>query len=434
MFRFASCGTFCTALLALAVVGCGSDDPETATQPERVEILTAWSNGGEEQALAKLIEIHQARRPAAEITASSEADYAAYQERLTQRMTERNPPDTFQSNMGKRLLRWVGDGQSNLEPVTQGDWAMDPIVLNVNRDQGGEGDLYAVPISIIRQSSFYYSPALLEEHGIEVADLMLPGIDGVNALLDACATLRAGGVEHPFGLGNQWDWTLDMLFWENLFPAIVGPEYYEAFWRGEKNPASDPELDDALNILMELSGYFNEDFNEIDFPEQLTRIADGQLAFGQQGDWSTGLLGAEGYTLDSDFGVMPFPGTSHLFIFSEDVFPISAGTPNRAATQELLNTIASEELQVEFNIIKGSLPARSDIDVASTALNDAQKATYNHFADPAVLKIPVVHGFKADDVMSDLAKNAKTMVDAGDQDAIDTFKTYIAANYSLLGQ
>jgi glucose/mannose transport system substrate-binding protein len=435
MIRFASCGMFCTALLALGAMGCSSEDPVEEPQAEQVEFLTFWVEDAEKAALDKLIEIHKARRPNAEIITTFEAN-KSYQERLTQRISEQNPPDTFQSNMGQRLLKWVTDSAVNLEEVERGDWEMPTELLDVN---SRDGKLYAVPISLIRQSTFYYNPGVLADHDISVADLNQPGMDGVNALLDACATLDAAGLE-PFALGNVFDWTLDMLFWEALFPAVVGPDYYEAFWRGEKDPANDPEIDQALSVLLELSQYFNSDSADVDFPEALYRIGDGTHAFGQNGEWGAAMLagqdgdmdGTPDYTLNEDFGVMPFPGTSKMFIFSQDVLPIMAGTPNRRATQELLNTIATEDLQVEFNLIKGQLPALTGVSISEAdGWSATQVATYDHFNDPTVRKVPVVHGFKPDDVMKDLAAIEKVMIDSGDTAEL---KTYIIANYALLGQ
>jgi len=416
MSRFARCGMFCTALLAMSAIGCGSEDAAPAEQPERVEFLTFWQEGAELAALEELINIHTARRPNAEIITTFEPN-GSYQDRLTQRMAEQNPPDTFQSNMGQRLLI----RQANLEPVRRGNWSMPEELLEVN--SVGE-DLYAVPISLIRQSSFYYNPALFTQDEIDAMNV--PGKAGVDALLAACARIQEEEGIQPFSLGNVYNWTLDMMFWEALFPAIVGPEYYQAFWKGEADPANDPQLDEALSYLLELSQYFNADSAEIDFPEALDNIAEGEAACGQQGDWGTGMLAAK-FELGVEFDVMPFPGTSDLFIFSQDVLPIVAGTPNRAATQELLNTIATEELQIEFNRIKGQLPALTGMDVSS--LNSAQQAVYAHF-DNAAARIPVVHGYKPDDVMKDLSAIEKTMIETQDTEEL---KTYLTANYGLLG-
>jgi glucose/mannose transport system substrate-binding protein len=291
--------------------------------------------------------------------------------------------------------------------------------------------LYGVPISLIRQSSFYYNRELFETHSIDMEALMRPGKPGVDALLEACATLKAAGVDEPFGVGNIYDWTLDMMFWESLFPAVVGDVYYKKFWNGEADPENDPELDEALAYLLDLSQYFNADSADVDFPEVLERIANGDQAFGQQGDWGTGVLTGmdKGYAPGDQFDVMPFPGTSHMFIFSQDVLPIVAGTPNKAATQELLNTIATEELQVQFNLIKGSLPAVTGIDINSTDLTETQKKTYEQFNTEGMIKLPVVHGFKPDDVMKDLSAIEKTMIESQDTEEL---KNYIVANYGAL--
>src|SRR5688572_1891323 len=101
MSRFARCGMFCTALLAMSAMGCSSEDAAPEAPPERVEFLTFWQTDSELAALDKLIEIHTARRPNAEITTTYEPN-GSYQDRLTQRMADQNPPDTFQSNMGQR--------------------------------------------------------------------------------------------------------------------------------------------------------------------------------------------------------------------------------------------------------------------------------------------------------------------------------------------
>jgi ABC-type glycerol-3-phosphate transport system substrate-binding protein len=184
----------------------------TASAPEKVVISTYGEYRPPLEVLDKLIEIHEARRPNAEVSLRSEISPG--------------PPsgDTFHSYMGQRLLRWVTASEVHLEPVTQGDWSMPQEILDINSK---DGLLYGVPISIVRQASFFYNPALLQAYGIDVAGLNQPGMDGVQALLDACATIATDPVhpiEQPFALGNVYDWTLDTLFWEALFPAFFGRE------------------------------------------------------------------------------------------------------------------------------------------------------------------------------------------------------------------
>jgi len=122
---------------------------------------------------------------------------------------------------------------------------------------------------------------------------------------------------------------------------------------------------------------------------------------------------------------MPFPGTSELFVFSSDVLAMVAGTTHRAAAQEFLNTVATEEAQLAVNAIRGTLPALRDIDVND--LQEGQRATYDHFLNAAA-RLPAVHGFKSDEVMPELAMLEKRMIEFADASEL---KAYIAANYGL---
>jgi len=414
-------------------VGCGSDDGEDTNTPERVEFLTFWGKGGELNALDALIDVHVARRPNAEVTKSVEDDFAAYDARLTERINNRNPPDTFQSNQGRRLTKWVlfnnvDDTQSKLEPVTSlGDEEKALIPADLLKVNSFNGDLYAVPVGIIRQNSFYYNVQLLEDHNIDVEAMKQPGRAGVEGLLAACETLAAADI-NCLAMGNVNDWILDMFLWENLFPAMVGADYYRAFWEGAASP-TDQEVTDTLNMMLELYKYIDPENTEIDFPDSLKRLfnEDNQAAMVQMGDWGTGMYLAEGHTPGGDVGVMPFPGTADIFMFSSDVVPIAKGSQNTKAAQEFLKTIATAEAQSAFNKFKGSLPARRDASIEG--FTEAQIDTRNHLYADGTKQVPVVHGFKPDSIMNELPIKAKQMVAEGD---ISVVQNYLEANYQSL--
>jgi len=437
MSRFASSGVLAAAILSLGLIGCGSEEAET--EPETVEFLTFWGKGGELEALDALIDVHTARRPNATVTKSIEEDSASYTTRLTERMNQRNPPDTFQSNQGTRLTRWVlfndtDATQSKFEPVTslsdEERGNIHEALLNVN---SFGGDLYAVPVGIIRQNSFYYNPTILEDHDISVDSLMQPGKAGVEALLSACETLAAADI-NCLAMGNKNIWILDMFLWENLFPAMVGKDYYTAFWKGEKDPDTDVELEETLNMMLELYKYIDPDNTEIDFDASLERLwaPEGdptRCAMVQMGDWGTGMYKAmeEKIPEAANVGVMMFPGMANTFMFSSDVVPISKGTANTKAAQEFLKTIATAEAQTAFNFHKGSLPARKDADI--TQLSLSQQAASEHLNAATTDVVPVVHGLKPDTIMGDLGNKAAEMVATGD---IEVVRSYIAAHYQEL--
>jgi glucose/mannose transport system substrate-binding protein len=412
-----------------ALAGCSSEQP--LPPPERVEVFTLWSSPGETEALDELVAQHHARRPGAEVITTVEAVFEAYNDRLEQRMASRTPPSTFQSNQGRRLLQWAlyngrDDNLSRLTPLNaiaehQG-WTdgFPPEVLAVNsfRDR-----LYAIPISIIRQNMLYYNVRVLADHGI-VPDALRT----LDDLLAACRTLQQAGVR-PLAVGNKYKWVLDMILWEQLFPSLVGKEYYTAFWQGEGNPR-DAEVQATLDAFLELVPYFNDDYAEIDWDAGLMQLfpedeSEPQAAMAPMGDWGTGFFTAQGKEPNKDFGAIPFPGAENIFVFSADVFPLVAGVENQAAAEEFLITVADSTTQARFNRIKGSLPARTDAD--STDFTLLQQSSFADFTSQD--RVSVVHGFKPDDVMAMLYEAAADLASDGDKEIL---LHYLEANYASL--
>ncbi|HVJ14709.1 MAG TPA: ABC transporter substrate-binding protein, partial [Polyangiaceae bacterium] len=358
--------------------------------------------------------------------------FEAYNDRLEQRMASRTPPSTFQSNQGRRLLQWAlyngqDDSLSRLTPLNaiaerQG-WTdgFPPEVLTVNsfRDR-----LYAIPISIIRQNMLYYNVRVLQEHGIDPDELRT-----LDDLLAACRTLQQAGVT-PLAAGNKYKWVLDMILWEQLFPSLVGAEYYTAFWQGEGNPR-DEEVQATLDAFLELVPYFNDDYNELDWDAGLMQLfpADGsepKAAMAPMGDWGTGFYTALDKEPGQDFGAIPFPGAENVFVFSADVFPLVAGVENQAAAEEFLITVADSTTQTRFNAIKGSLPARTDA-VDLSDFTELQRKSFGDFTSRD--RVSVVHGFKPNEVMAMLYEAVADMASDGDKELL---LHYLEANYASL--
>ncbi len=421
------------APLSIALCSCSSED-DTGDTPgaETVEVFSLWANGGERDALDKLIEVHQARRPNASVIETVEGDFTKYNDRLDQRMASGNPPSTFQSNQGMRLKKWVvlnnvDDSQSKLTAIDdlagREGWrnVFPTEIIDVNSFRG---HLYGVPLSIIRQNTLYYNVRVLRDNGIDPAELV-----SVDSLLLACQKLSANGVT-PLAIGNKNKWVLDMFLWENLFPAVAGPDYYLEFWKGQRDP-TDSQVGSTLEKMVELWQYFNTDQADYDWPDGMQKLfpTDGSapVAMAQMGDWATGFYKAQGLTPGEDFGAIPFPGTGGVFVFSADVFPLVTGTEQGQAAEEFIVTVGDRVAQEEFNKIKGSLPAR--IDASLEGFTDLQMQSFADFN--AGIRIPVVHGLKPDDIMALAADTELEMVEFADPQPM---LNYLKANYVTLQQ
>ncbi|EGE57677.1 sugar ABC transporter, substrate-binding protein [Rhizobium etli CNPAF512] len=80
------------------------------------------------------------------------------------------------------------------------------------------------------------------------------------------------------------------------------------------------------------------------------------------GDWAKGEFVAAKKTPDKDFLCYRFPGTDGSVIYNSDMFGMFNVPEDRKAAQVALATATlSKSFQSAFNVVKGSVPARTDV-------------------------------------------------------------------------
>jgi glucose/mannose transport system substrate-binding protein len=224
---------------------------------------------------------------------------------------------------------------------------------------------------------------------------------------------------------------------EAVLPAVAGPDYYERFWTGRADPADEEiqrTLDEVLflycgpNPEAECNGYFNSDIDEVDWARGVQKIVTGDAAMAVMGDWAKGYLEDELHVADEDFGVVPFPGSNGTYVFTADTFPLPRGA-NDEATRALLATFASVEGQVAFNSLKGSIPARSDIDPADfpDAFDAMDARTIGEFREGR--RVLALSGLVASGLLDEMAPKLKESMRAKTTTIV---QQYLSENYASL--
>ena len=131
-----------------------------------------------------------------------------------------------------------------------------------------------------------------------------------------------------------------------------------------------------------------------------------RAGFQTVGDWAKGEFLAAGKTAGKEFGCFPGWGPSAPYMISGDVFvlPKTSNKEAIAAQQLMAKVITSPATQVAFNMKKGSIPIRPDVDASGmdicaqagvVALKDPARQT----PDPSMLMAPDVFG-KVGDVIT----------------------------------
>jgi len=419
----------------MSAVACGQVEGSQEGTRKTVSIYSWWVLDGERNALEGVIATHEKKHPGVKIQnlTGANADEARLQ--LTTSIETGNPPDSYQANIGQDLMKWVkSNGMNTLEtPLSPIDeWVDKQLFYSRIVDQvTAEGKFWAVPVNIHRINTLFFNRSVFggpdnipEPHeGMTFDDL-----------LDLCKRIKATKPNvTPLVLGNQSLWELEELVFEDVFPSIAGAEFYESYWRGKEN-ANDARLVSAIEKALLLRDYVNPDYDKFDWAEALRKMmqpSDGTLyAMVAIGDWAKGYFTAKRWG-DNQVGSVQFPSAEPTFIYTADslALPIKDSATHELAAQ-LLQTFAEKDVQVEFNRLKGSIPARLDIDVsANPSFDAAQVQTYQAWKDPKTKWSLALSGLVPNGLLTGLSDALNSSFTSGDSTVI---LNYLRRNYSTL--
>ena len=108
-----------------------------------------------------------------------------------------------------------------------------------------------------------------------------------------------------------------------------------------------------------MQDYLNPDHAAMSWDQAIGALMEGKVAFSSMGDWAQGeFLKAK----NQDYGWVSHPGTDGSFIVVADGFVLAKGAPHKESALAWLKSIGSKEAQEAFNPLKGSIPARTDVD------------------------------------------------------------------------
>ena len=105
--------------------------------------------------------------------------------------------------------------------------------------------------------------------------------------------------------------------------------------------------------------YVNEDFTALTWDAAINMVIEGRAAFNSMGDWAYGEVVAK--NAQDNIGWVSHPGSAGSFVLVVDSFNLAQGAPNREHALNWLRVLGTKEAQEAFNPLKGSIPARTDV-------------------------------------------------------------------------
>jgi glucose/mannose transport system substrate-binding protein len=331
--------------------------PAFAQDKGKIEVLHHWVSESEVAALniirGKLAESGFGWEDSA-VGGMSGANAA---QALRTRLAAGNPPGAMQF-LGYEGLDWAAQGvvRDLSDLAAAGGWreAIAPQVLEfVTLDD----QFFAVPINMHRQNWVWANKAVFDKAGLSAparwADLVA-----------MAPKLREAGVV-PLAIGDE-AWQIQLVF-DALLVDLNGPDFYRRA-AIDLDPAAlgGPEMIATFDMLRQVRGIVDDGFVGRDWAVAAGMVASGEAAMQVMGDWAKGEFLAKGMEPGTDFLCFATPTATPNYLFLIDsfgMFTVSDETTTAAQTA-MAEAVMDPKVQHDFNVIKGSIPARSDVSVA----------------------------------------------------------------------
>lgn len=351
-----------------------------------LEIFSWWTSAGEAPALEALFADFKSKYPDVNVVNAAVAGGGGgpAQAVLQSRLQADNPPDSWQTHVGRELIDQYVTA-AYCDPVTalyESEGLKTAIPQALIDQVTVDGEQYAIPVGVHRGNTFWYNKDVMATAGVEVADTL-----SVEEFLAAAEKIKAAGMP-ALALGDK-DAFVSPQTLENTLLGTLGAEGYNGLWTGDTAWDS-PEVAEAIEVFNTMLGYINEDHAALSWDGATSLVIEGKAGFNSMGDWAYGEVVAK--KAQDKIGYVSHPGTESGFVLVVDCFTLPTGAPNPENATNWLKVCGSVSGQEAFNPLKGSIPARTDVD--ATKFNEYQKWSIENFSTASLVP-SLAHGSAA---------------------------------------
>jgi glucose/mannose transport system substrate-binding protein len=349
------------ALMLFAAFGLFAEGQQEAQEPAEgeeltgtVEVLHWWTSGGEAEALSNIIEALEAQGHTWKDFAVAGGGGDEAMTALRSRAVAGNPPTAAQVK-GPQIMSWAQEGfLAQLDPVASEMGWDEMIPEDVASLYKYEGSYVAVPINVHRMNWMWANPELFEEAGAEIPTTWDEFEQAADKLQDA------GILPVAWTGGDIWEASV-----LELIVAGKGVDFYnKTMVQGDPEAIDSAKMADCLETLKMIASYADEGASGREWNESTALVIEDKAAMQFMGDFAKGEFIVADQKPEEDYVARPAPETQGQFMFNIDsfIFFEQSDKAKRAAQMDLARVILSKEVQREFNLVKGSIPVRTDMD------------------------------------------------------------------------
>jgi glucose/mannose transport system substrate-binding protein len=348
----------------------------SAASAVELEVTHWWTSGGEAAAVSKFADALNATEHTW-VDGAIAGSGGTARPIIISRILGGDPMGATQLNHGRQAEELIEAGlMLDLSDVAEaGGWAdiVNPSALLDSCTL--DGKVYCVPVNIHSAQWLWLSHAAYEKAGQPVP------ADWNEFVASAPALTEAGMV--PLAMGQQ-GWQQNLAFGA-ITIAVAGLDAWrEVTVNKNADVARGPEYTavfEAVAAARELA----RDSNVQDWNQATNMVITGTAGAQLMGDWAQGEFAVAEQVEGTDYSCLPGLGLNAILDTGGDAFyfPVNDDPEITAAQKELAALLISPEVQVSFNLAKGSLPVRGDIDMSSA--NGCMQKGLGILADGGVL-------------------------------------------------
>lgn len=346
-----------------------------ASAQEQVEVLHWWTSGGEAAALNVLKEDLQSKGIGWQDMPVAGGGGEQAMTVLRARVTAGNPPTAVQM-LGYDILDWAEQGVlADLTEVAKAEGWEEVVPDAVQYFSTHDGEWIAAPVNVHSTNWIWANKQIFDELGLFEPTNFEEFIETLQKIEDAGYTALAHG-------GQAWQ---DATIFDGVVNATGGPEFYKAALVDHDPEALGSDtMKQVFERMEQLRGFVDDNFSGRDWNLATAMVIEGQAGVQMMGDWAKGEFINAGKVPGEDFICFRTPGTQGTVTFNTDQFVLfEVGEDQQHAQIELAKSIMAPEFQIAFNVVKGSVPARTDVSDAEfdacgkKAMRDLAEANQN---------------------------------------------------------
>jgi glucose/mannose transport system substrate-binding protein len=344
-------------LAALVAAAFGASSMAASAAEKSVEVVHWWTSGGEAAALKVLKDDMQKKGFAWKDSPVAGGGGEQARTVLRARVAAGNPPDAMQM-LGFIITDYAEEGLlGDLTPVaTKEGW--DKVVpAPLQKFDKYKGHWVAAPVNIHRTNWIWANKKIFDELKIappKTFDELLAAADKMK---------KAGYIPLAHG-GQPWQ---DATIFDSAVLSAGGADFYKkALVDLDKSALGSKTMEKAFEQMQKLRTLVDPNFPGRDWNLATAMVINGKAGMQIMGDWAKGEFLKAGKKPNVDFLCFQYPGTEGMFTFNSDAFAMfKVGKEQEVGQMALASSIMDKNFQEQFNLVKGSIPARMDVSDAN---------------------------------------------------------------------